>query len=112
MFLFQRASFSPEGQYVAFSFVREGSPPHGEVFLMTADGRNEVVVAGHPAEDKLLAWTPDGRSLVFLSDRSGTWDLWTVAITGGKQHGEPELLKKDFGDKNFVLNAEVLGFAL
>jgi Tol biopolymer transport system component len=73
---------------------------------MTADGRNEVVVAGHPAEDRLLAWTPDGRSLVFLSDRSGTWDLWTVHITGGKQQGEPELLKKDFG-----YDSEVLGFA-
>jgi Tol biopolymer transport system component len=73
---------------------------------MTADGRNEVVVAGHPAEDKLLRWTPDGRSLVFLSDRSGTWDIWTVHITGGKQQGEPELLKKDFG-----WDSEVLGFA-
>jgi len=79
-----RASFSPDGRSVAFSFVGEGSPPHGDVFLMTADGRNEVVVAGHPAEDKLLGWTPDGRSLVFLSDRSGTWDIWTVHITGGK----------------------------
>ena len=106
LFWFQRASFSPDGRYVAFSFVREGSPPHGEVFLMTADGRNEVVVAGHPAEDRLLRWTPDGRSLIFFSDRSGTWDIWTVHITGGKQQGEPELLKKDFGrDSNF------LGFA-
>ncbi len=106
MFWFQRASFSPDGQYVAFSFVREGSPPHGEVLLMTADGRDEVVVAGHPAEDRLLRWTPDGRSLVFLSDRSGTWDIWTIHITGGKQQGEPELLKKDFG-----YDSEVLGFA-
>jgi len=73
---------------------------------MTADGRNEVVVAGHPAEDRPLGWTPDGRSLVFLSDRSGTWDIWTVHITGGKQQGEPELLKKDFG-----YDSEVLGFA-
>jgi Tol biopolymer transport system component len=73
---------------------------------MTADGRNEVVVAGHPAEDKLLRWTPDGRSLVFLSDRSGTWDIWTVHITGGKQQGEPELLKKDFAG-----DSEVLGLA-
>jgi Tol biopolymer transport system component len=72
---------------------------------MTTDGRNEVVVAGHPAEDQLLRWTPDGRSLVFLSDRSGTWDIWTVHITGGKQQGEPELLKKDFG-----YDADVLGF--
>ena len=106
-FLFEKASFSPDGRFVAFSrLVREGSPPHGDVFLMTADGRNEVVVAGHPADDQLLGWTPDGTSLVFLSDRSGTWDIWTVHITGGKQQGEPELLKKDFG-----YDAEVLGFA-
>ena len=100
------ASFSPDGRFVAFSLVREGSPPQGDVFVMTADGRNEVVVAGHPAEDRLLAWTPDGKSLVFLSDRSGTWDIWTVRITAGKQQGEPELLKKDFGR-----DSEVLGFA-
>jgi len=106
LFMFERASFSPDGRFVAFSFVREGSPPHGDVFLMTADGRNEVVVAGHPAEDRLLGWTPDGRSLLFLSDRSGTWDIWTVRIAGGKQQGEPELLKKDFG-----YYSEVLGFA-
>jgi Tol biopolymer transport system component len=102
----QSASFSPDGRFVAFSLVREGSPPHGDVFLMTADGLNEVVVAGHPAEDRLLAWTPDGRSLIFLSDRSGTRDIWTVRIAGGKQQGEPELLKKDFGR-----DSEVLGFA-
>jgi len=100
------ASFSPDGRFVAFSLVREGSPPHSDVFLMTADGRNEVVVAGHPAEDRLLGWTPDGRSLLFLSDRSGTCDIWSVHITGGKQQGEPELLKKDFG-----WDSEVLGFA-
>jgi Tol biopolymer transport system component len=105
-FWLQRASFSPDGQFVAFSFVGEGSPPHGDVHLMTADGRNEVVVAGHPAEDKLIRWTPDGRSLVFLSDRSGTWDIWTIHITEGKQQGEPELLKKDF-----AWDSMVLGFA-
>jgi len=106
-----RASFSPDGRFVAFSSVAfssvgEGSRPQGDVRLMTADGRDEVVVAGHPAKDRLLGWTPDGRSLVFLSDRSGTWDIWTVHITGGKQQGEPELLKKDFG-----YDSEVLGFA-
>jgi len=104
--MLKRARFSPDGRFVAYSVEREGSPPHGDVFLMTADGRNEVVVAGHPADDRLLGWTPDGRSLVFLSDRSGTWDIWSVHITGGKQQGEPELLKKDFG-----YYSEVLGFA-
>jgi len=97
---FQRPSFSPDGRFVAFGSAA------GDVLLMTADGRDEVVVAGHPAKDRLLGWTADGRSLVFLSDRTGTWDIWTVHITGGKQQGEPELLKKDFG-----YDTEVLGFA-
>jgi Tol biopolymer transport system component len=96
-YVLTRARFSPDGQTVAFSLVNEGNPPQGEIYLMTVDGRNEVVVAGHPAEDELLAWTPDGKRLLFLSDRSGTWDIWTVRITGGKQQGEPEMLKKDFG---------------
>jgi len=102
-----RAGFSLDGRFIAFSSVSgEGSRKQGDIRLMTADGRNEVVVAGHPAEDRLLGWTPDGRSLVFLSDRSGTWDIWTVRMTDGKQQGEPELHKKDFG-----YYSEVLGFA-
>ncbi len=102
----QGASFSPDGRFVAFSLVLEGNPPHGDLFLMTADGRNEVVIASHPAEDQLIGWTPDGKRLVFLSDRSGTRDIWAVLITEGKQQGEPELLKKDFGR-----DSEILGFA-
>jgi Tol biopolymer transport system component len=96
-YMLTRARFSPDGRYVAFSLVGEGRPAHGDVYLMTADGRNEVVIAAHPAEDELLDWTPDGGALLFRSDRSGTWDVWSVRVAGGKQQGEPELLRKDFG---------------
>ncbi len=106
-----RACFSPDGRFVTFSFVREGNPPHGDIFMMTSDGRNEIVVAGHPSEDRLIGWTPDGKSILFLSDRSGTCDIWTVRINEGKQQGEPELLKKDFGYYSEVLGSQVLGIA-
>jgi Tol biopolymer transport system component len=96
-FFVYNARFSPDGRFIALNFVREGNPSHGDVFLMTADGRNEVVVAGHPGEDFLLGWAPDGESLVLLSNRSGTWDLWNVPVAGGKQQGDPMLLKKNFG---------------
>jgi Tol biopolymer transport system component len=97
-----RASFSPDGRFVAFSFVG-GNPPNGDVFLMTADGRDEVVVARHPAEDQLLGWAPNGRSLLFFSDRAGTRDIWAIRIASGTQQGEPELLKKDFGQDSRIL---------
>jgi len=102
-FMFENAKFSPDGQFIAFSFVRDGNPPHGDIFLISSDGQNEIVVAGHPAEDRLLGWTANGKNLLFLSDRSGTWDIWTVSITKGRQQGEPELLKKDFGYYSEVL---------
>jgi Tol biopolymer transport system component len=106
LFMFDNARFSPDGRFIAFSFVHDGNPPHGDVFLISADGQNENIIAGHPSEDRLIGWTPDGKNLIFLSDRSGTWDVWTVSITKGKQQGEPELLKKDFG-----YYSEVLGIA-
>ena len=96
-YMLTRARFSPDGRFIAFSVVGEGRPAHGDVYLMTADGRNEVPVAGHPAEDEFLDWTPDGSRLLFRSDRSGTWDIWAVRVAGGQPQGEPELLKKDFG---------------
>ena len=101
----QSCNFSPDGRFVAFSLVREGNPPHSDLFLIDTEVGNEVVIAGHPAEDQFLGWTPEGGKLVFLSDRSGTRDIWAVRVSGGKQLGEPELLKKDFGR-----DSEVLGF--
>jgi len=100
-----RAAFSPDGRYVALSCPSGDAALRGELLLMTANSRNQTVVAGHPAEDELLGWAPDGRSLLFLSDRSGTWDIWSVRVSEGQQQGEAELLRKDFG------GGEVLGFA-
>lgn len=36
-----------------------------------------------------ISWTPDGRSLVFSSNRQGLFSLWRIAAAGG---GEPELV--------------------
>lgn len=101
-----KAYFSPNGKFIAFCSVSEGSRDHGEVHLMTIDGKNDVVIAEHSAENRLLGWSPDGKRLIFLSDRSGTWDIWSVKISEGKQEDEPELLKKDFG-----YYSDVIGFA-
>jgi Tol biopolymer transport system component len=103
---FQAARFSPDGKFIAMNKMLGGSTPNSDILLITADGQNEFVIAEHFAEDQLIGWTPDGLSLIFFSDRTGTWDIWMAHIANGKQLGEPELLKKDFG-----WDTEVLGFA-
>jgi tricorn protease len=44
-----------------------------------------------------MGWSPDGRFLLFASDRSGSMSLWALPFRAGKPQGAPELLKSDIG---------------
>ncbi|MFI4946298.1 MAG: protein kinase, partial [Burkholderiales bacterium] len=59
-----------------------------DVFIAPSAGGPAVKLVAHAAQP---AWTPDGRSIVFSSDRKGHWDIWTVAADGG----EPRALTDD-----------------
>jgi Tol biopolymer transport system component len=67
------------------------------VFLLSADGSRETPLIQHPADDVLLAWLPDGRGILFASDRAGTFDLWTVQLDKGQVQGAPTLVKRTLG---------------
>jgi gamma-glutamyltranspeptidase/glutathione hydrolase len=56
----------------------------GDLWVVSKAGQWSHVTSG-PAWDREPAWTPDGKSLVFSSDRSGNFDLWTVAAEEGAQ---------------------------
>ncbi len=49
--------------------------------------RNPVVQ--HPANDVIFDWTPDGKRILFGSDRSGTMGAWWIQIADGKPEGPP-----------------------
>jgi Tol biopolymer transport system component len=36
-----------------------------------------------------VAIAPDGDEIAFVSDRSGAYELWTLALVGGAAPGEP-----------------------
>ena len=35
------------------------------------------------ARDRLPTWTPDGKSLVFYSNRGGEFEIWSIGADGG-----------------------------
>lgn len=76
--------FSPDGRYIAYDSQQDKDTASHDVYLLAIDSRKETAVASHPAHDYLLGWAPDGNSLVFASDRTGTVDCWTIPVHNGQ----------------------------
>jgi len=58
-------------------------------------GGQEATIVDHPANDAFPIWTPDGKQIIFLSDRSGSWGIWMMPVANGRAAGAPQLVKKD-----------------
>ena len=94
----QKPALSPDGRYIVYSFPPKEESPERDIFLLAADGSREVPLVQHPATNDLFpVWTPDGSSVLFVSDRAGTWDAWAIRVADGKPQGSAELVKRDIG---------------
>jgi TolB protein len=82
-------SFSPDGKRICFRRVVDEpgyqwdltlSPRNSEVFVMNADGTNPVNLTKNAAYDGWPAWSPDGRKIVFSSNRAGPANIGQLYI--------------------------------
>ena len=55
-----------------------------DLYVQPAGGGAERRLTDHPALDGLPRWTPDGRAVVFCSERTGHYQLFEVAAEGGE----------------------------
>jgi Tol biopolymer transport system component len=69
----------------------------GDLWMQRSAGRDAgwVRLTNGSAWDRHPAWSPDGTSLVFVSDRGGNTDLWRLRISGSSATGAPERLTTD-----------------
>jgi hypothetical protein len=65
------ASFPGQNGKIAFASNRDGN---WEIYSVNPDGSGLTNLTHHSATDLSPAWAPDGRSLVFRSDREGWFD--------------------------------------
>jgi Tol biopolymer transport system component len=93
----EKIFFSPDSRYLAYDLPASDEESQRDVFVMAVDGSREARVAKHPGHDVMMGWSPDGRQLVFASDRTRSMGLWAVAVSDGKQQAAPRLLKPDVG---------------
>jgi Tol biopolymer transport system component len=97
-------AFSPDGRFIACDYPPRKAGENHDIFLLSSEGDREVPLVQHPADDRLLGWVPDGKGILFASDRAGEWGAWSLQVADGKSKGPAELLKPGLG------NVEPLGF--
>lgn len=66
-------SVSPDGKEVAFVI-------HGEVFVTNVKYGTTKQITNTPEQERVVDFAPDGRTLVYDSERDGQWQLFTATI--------------------------------
>ena len=89
--------FSPDGKFLLYSVGRNETGDDQDILVIAVDGTSETVLVEGPSNDIQPSWTPDGRAVLFVSDRSGSQALWAVRMEGGTPKGPAELIRPNVG---------------
>lgn len=75
-------AWSPNGQLLAFSWRR----PNGnyDIYVMDVATKEARQLTRDVGRNEHPSWAPDGRHLVFQSNRTGSWQLWTMLADGSQ----------------------------
>lgn len=76
----KKMDLSPDGRFIVYDHLEDPRAARRDIMLLAADGSHETKLVAHAADDTYPLWTPDGRAVIFLSDRSGTLDAWRVSV--------------------------------
>ena len=72
---------SPDGKKIAFRRIL--GEMNSEVFVADADGSNQKNLTNHPAFDGWPSWSPDGKQIVFASNRRSAYQVFVMNADGG-----------------------------
>ena len=97
-------SWSPDGTHIVFMSDRDGHIPKGrvwstfEIYVMDADGGNPQNLTNDPNDDRLPSWSPDGKRIVFSSDRDGNRENDEIYVMDDDGNNQQKLTDNDFYD--------------
>jgi TolB protein len=75
------ADWSPDGRFIAYAARRSGSLTF-DLRIHDLTTNQTYYVTRDVANDESPSFSPDSMSLAFASDRTGTYQVWTIDIDG------------------------------
>ncbi|HTO16496.1 MAG TPA: S41 family peptidase [Edaphocola sp.] len=71
-------SLSPNGKEIAFV-------SRGEVFVTSVEGKLTKRITNTPEQERMITWAPDGKALLFASERDNSWNIYSVSLDNPKE---------------------------
>ena len=81
---------SPDGQWVAF----QTSGKQEDISVIRTDGTGVSQITEETYRARSPEWSPDGKQIAFMSDRSGKFQIWIVNLDGS---GLRQITEETFG---------------
>lgn len=90
-------AWSPNGQFLAFAWIRHygpGAPGNSDIYIMDVVSKKWIQLTHDGGRNDFPSWSPDGRHIVYQSNRSGGEQIWTMLANGTQQ------MQLTFGSSN------------
>ena len=91
-------SISPNGKEIAFI-------ARGEVFVTSVDGALTKRITNTPEAERFVSFTPDGKSVVYSSERDGKWSIFKA--TRERESVEPFWFASTLIKEEVMLSSDV-----
>jgi Tol biopolymer transport system component len=109
-------AWSPDGRRIAvvsgnpifiFGSVYFGNAGASSIWVVPADGGPPVQVTDATSLNGAPQWTPDGRAILFVSDRGGSEDVYQVPVNeNGKPTGTPQRMTTGLDAQTVTLSPD------
>ncbi|HEX3374007.1 MAG TPA: hypothetical protein VHS13_07325 [Edaphobacter sp.] len=74
--------WSPDGKWIAVdTYLATGT----HIFVVDAEGRNLRQITSGKSMNIVPSWSSDGKSIYFVSDRTGSRQVWKHSLDGGEE---------------------------
>ena len=92
---------SPDGQTIVFDLM-------GDIYTIPISGGKATQITSGMAYDVHPRYSPDGQSLVFISDKSGSDNIWTIALSSKEDKQITKENRHNFFSAEWTLDGDYI----
>jgi Tol biopolymer transport system component/DNA-binding winged helix-turn-helix (wHTH) protein len=95
-YYFYQPHFSPDGRWIVFEAIADSPNLEAALYVVPTSGGPWTRITDNKHWDDKPRWSPDGRTIYFVSRRGGFFNVWGIHFdpTAGKSVGQPFQVSK------------------